>query len=94
MEDDPEIVYADPCTFTHFVNNTGGELSTYLVCEDTLKLKKEVERKLAEHNDSNAIMNLVLFEQALRHVARISRILMFPGGNALLVGVSTLNIYS
>lgn len=88
MEEDPEVVYADPCTFTHFISsNAGEELSNYQVCEDTAKLKKVLEGKLEEYNDSHAIMSLVLFEQAIRHVTRIARILMFPGGNALLVGV-------
>lgn len=85
LEDDPEIAFADPCTFTHF--HKSDDLGNYIPCEDTAMLKTCLERKLHDYNENFAIMNLVLFEQAMRHVARITRILMFPGGNALLVGV-------
>ena len=87
MEDDHDVVFADPCTFTNFVSPHGDELTNYRICDDSSKLKSVLEAKLVEYNETNAIMNLVLFDQAIRHVTRIARILMFPGGHALLVGV-------
>lgn len=42
---------------------------------------------LDEYNETNAAMNLVLFEDAMRHVCRISRIIEGSGGHALMVGV-------
>ena len=39
------------------------------------------------NNETNAAMNLVLFNDAMEHVARIARIIGQPKGNALLVGV-------
>jgi len=43
--------------------------------------------KLKEYNETNIVMDLVLFKDAMIHVCRIMRILYQPGGNALLVGV-------
>lgn len=55
---------------------------------DNLELLKTIlEEKLNDYNDVKANMDLVLFEQAIEHVSRIVRILDFPTGNALLVGV-------
>lgn len=51
------------------------------------QLKKTLEDKLTEYNESNAVMNLVLFQQAMEHVCRIARIIDLPRGNAMLVGV-------
>ena len=50
-------------------------------------LKKTLEERLAEYNESNAVMSLVLFQQAMEHVCRIARIIELPRGNAMLVGV-------
>lgn len=41
-------------------------------------LKKDLEDKLAEYNETNAVMDLVLFQQAMEHVTRISRIIDLP----------------
>ena len=51
------------------------------------KLKNTMELALKEYNEVNAAMNLVLFEDAVKHVARIMRIILNPSGHALLVGV-------
>ena len=87
MEEEGDIVYADPVVFTNFTMSGGDELGTYIACDNMEVLKRSLENQLDQYNESNAIMNLVLFEQAMFHVTRIARILMFPGGNALLVGV-------
>jgi len=44
------------------------------------KLQKIIEDALAAFNETNPPMNLVLFEDALIHVARINRILESPRG--------------
>ena len=50
-------------------------------------LFKFLTEKLSEYNDSNARMDLVLFENAMQHICRICRVVANPRGNALLVGV-------
>jgi len=49
------------------------------------KLKAVLDAKLIEYNESNAMMDLVLFKQAMLHITRISRIIQNPGGNAILI---------
>jgi len=41
-------------------------------------LRKVLDDKLAEYNDTNTVMDLVLFQQAMEHVTRIARIMDLP----------------
>ena len=72
-----------PIVFTAFA---GGQ-NSYCSVDSSEALKKVVDMKLVEYNESNAMMDLVLFEQAAQHISRISRIIINPAGNAMLIGV-------
>jgi hypothetical protein len=50
-------------------------------------LKTVLEAKLQEYNESNPMMDLVLFDDAMSHITRIARIISNPAGNAMLIGV-------
>jgi dynein heavy chain len=54
---------------------------------DMPRLRKKLEESLEEYNETFAIMPLVLFEDACKHVTRISRSTIQEGGHSLLVGV-------
>ena len=88
FEEDPEVLHARPLIFTNFMTFTVEEEAVYYPVMDKAVLKHTLEQKLAEYNDQFPIMNLVLFDQAMEHVTRITRILSSPrGGHALLIGV-------
>ena len=59
----------------------------YRPVADMTTLKSVLDFKLVEYNEQNAIMDLVLFDDAMAHVTRISRIIANPAGNAMLIGV-------
>eukprot|EP00746_Dinoflagellata_sp_MGD_P094656 gnl/MRDRNA2_/MRDRNA2_37720_c0_seq1.p1 gnl/MRDRNA2_/MRDRNA2_37720_c0~~gnl/MRDRNA2_/MRDRNA2_37720_c0_seq1.p1 ORF type:complete len:2173 (+),score=502.56 gnl/MRDRNA2_/MRDRNA2_37720_c0_seq1:470-6520(+) len=80
-------LFAEPLLMTSFVSVAGGNDKLYLPVKDMQSLKKVVEDKLNEYNETYAAMNLVLFDAAIGHVCRICRITDNPCGNALLVGV-------
>jgi dynein heavy chain len=71
--------------------NFGDAKSTikiYQELDDRDKLPDVMNSYLTDYNESNTTgMNLVLFESAIEHISRISRIINQPYGNALLVGV-------
>jgi len=81
----PTTLMAEPLIFCHFANGIGEK------CYDRVatfpELSTLLNGALDEYNEQNAVMNLVLFEDAMRHICRISRIIESPGGHALLVGV-------
>lgn len=82
-----EVVPRQPLVYGDFMN-IGSEVRNYEEIESEEKLKSVVEEYLAEYNsESKQPMPLVLFQDALQHVARIARILRQPQGNCLLLGV-------
>lgn len=73
--------------FTSFITVHNGYDKSYIQVKGQEELKTTLEEKLQEYNEQKQIMNLVLFNDAMEHIVRISRILDFPTGSALLVGV-------
>ena len=76
---------ADPLVFCHYVESVDDKVYDQVTSLDALT--KISTSALDEYNTMNAVMNLVLFEDAVKHTARISRIISNPAGHALLVGV-------
>ncbi|NXG00742.1 DYH9 protein, partial [Sakesphorus luctuosus] len=71
--------------YCHFAKGSGEP--SYRPVPTWEELNQVLLEALENYNEVNAAMNLVLFEDAMCHVCRISRILQCPRGNALLVGV-------
>uniref|UniRef100_A0A8B9NN00 Dynein axonemal heavy chain 17 n=1 Tax=Accipiter nisus TaxID=211598 RepID=A0A8B9NN00_9AVES len=79
------LVFAKPNIYCHFAQGMGEP--KYLPVPTWPALNKLLGEALDSYNEVNAAMSLVLFEDAVSHICRISRILESPWGNALLVGV-------
>ncbi|XP_061675536.1 dynein axonemal heavy chain 11 isoform X2 [Syngnathoides biaculeatus] len=80
-----EKVTNQPLIFCHFAKM--GKESSYTAVRDWSVLRTILTDALESYNELNAAMNLVLFEDAMQHVCRISRILESPGSHGLLIGV-------
>ena len=86
-EYEKDVIKAEPNIYSTFVEEAEGDQKMYLPLEDYAHLSKLLTKQLTAYNESFAMMNLVLFNQAMEHVSRISRIIDNPRGNAMLVGV-------
>ena len=81
----PPALFPEPLIFCHFAQGVGDKI--YDRIANFPDLSGLLNGALDEYNETNAAMNLVLFEDAMRHVCRISRIIESSGGHALMVGV-------
>jgi dynein heavy chain len=77
--------FKKPNICCHFAQGTGDP--KYAPIAGWPQLNKILNDALENYNEMNAAMNLVLFEDAMSNICRINRILEFPRGNALLIGV-------
>ena len=81
----PPTLMVEPLIFCHFAQGVGDKI--YDKINSFPDLSSLLNGALDEYNETNAAMNLVLFEDAMRHVCRVSRIIESSGGHALMVGV-------
>ncbi|XP_075803650.1 dynein axonemal heavy chain 11 [Microtus pennsylvanicus] len=82
---DERMLLQQPLIYCHFA--TGTEDPCYMPVKDWEDLKAILRETVDTYNELHSAMHLVLFDDAMQHVCRISRILRTPQGHALLVGV-------
>ncbi|XP_031213696.1 dynein heavy chain 11, axonemal isoform X3 [Mastomys coucha] len=82
---DANTLLQQPLVYCHFAS--GREDPCYMPVKDWEGLKAVLTEMVDNYNELHSAMHLVLFEDAMQHVCRISRILQTPQGHALLVGV-------
>jgi len=80
---DQSVVFPTPHIFCHCWKDL--DEKSYNKVESIQVLGNILNNALTSYNDTNAAMNLVLFEDAMKHVCRVCRILQ--NGHALMVGV-------
>lgn len=80
-----DIVFEKPNIFFHFAESLND--AKYMPVTDWNALNKILEDAQIGYNEIVGDMSLVLFEDAMSHICRISRILSNDRGYALLIGV-------
>mmetsp|Transcript_166710 Transcript_166710/g.405134 ORF Transcript_166710/g.405134 Transcript_166710/m.405134 type:complete len:2545 (+) Transcript_166710:2-7636(+) len=90
-DENMEKVFEEPLIFTNFIAQPTGSDPVYVAVPSgeagQTMMSETLVDKLEEYNNTYSIMELVLFEQAMHHVCRITRIISNPSGNAMLIGV-------
>jgi len=81
-----EVLDRDYILFGDFLEKDQ-ENKMYKEIPSLQRLTQVLEEMLEDYNNENSPMNLILFSDACEHIARICRIIGFPKGNALLMGV-------
>ena len=64
---------SEPRRFRDLISAQDIEEHTYDQVQGVDKMLAVLENALEQYNESNAVMDLVLFEDAMKHIARISR---------------------
>lgn len=80
---DQSVVFRQPLIFCHCWKDL--DEKSYNIVESIDSLSTILNNALASYNETNAAMNLVLFQDAMQHICRVCRILQ--NGHALMVGV-------
>lgn len=75
----------EPLIFAQFVAGLDEKLYDQFPNIDALSIR--LRDALRDYNELNAAMDLVLFDDAMKHVCKITRIISASAGHALLVGV-------
>lgn len=79
------VAFEEPNILFHFAESLNDE--KYMPVKSWAALNKTLMEAMVNYNDLIGTMSLVLFEDAMSHICRVSRILCSERGNALLVGV-------
>ncbi|KAI5106110.1 dynein heavy chain 11, axonemal, partial [Silurus meridionalis] len=80
-----QLELQEPLIYLH--SSKGAMVPCYCPVEGWEQLRSILTTALDTYNQLHSNMNLVLFQEAMQHVCRISRILQCQRGHALLVGV-------